>query len=146
MTRKSLLTASIVVAGTVLLLWMSPVGSFVISGYQIKRHKEHLKNGIDHAAVRAACVGLLKANESKLVASATQPDSGQVILYGSDPTIPTVLRDLPARRVVLTDTSVRIDCGGGGFEDHYGILFSTDSSADLDVSYIKLIDQLYYWH
>ena len=50
-----------------------------------------------------------------------------------------------ARFVVLTDTSVNIDCGGGGFEDHYGIMYSTDSF-DLPKSYIKLMEQLYFWH
>ena len=96
--------------------------------------------------MRAACVALLKANEGKLAAAATQPGGSWIDLNPSDPAIPPVLRDLPARHVVLTDTSIRIDCGGGGFEDHYGILFSTDASAGRGVQYVKLIDQLYFWH
>ena len=146
MTRRSLLTVSIILFGAIALLVLSPVGSFIFSGYQINRHKEHLKTGIDHAAVRAACTELLKTYQDKYAATTTQPGEWSVVLNQGDPTIPLVLRDLPAHRILLSDMGVRIDCGGGGFEDHYGILFSTDSSSDRDAGKLKLIDHLYFWH
>jgi hypothetical protein len=140
------MTAILVLFGAIALLWLSPVGAFIISDYQIKRHKEHLKNGIDRVAVRAACAELLRTYQEKRATTTTQPDEWSVKLEQRDPTIPPVLRDLPARLILLTDRGVRIDCGGGGFEDHYGILFSVDSSTDGNVANMKLIDHLYFWY
>lgn len=146
MTRRSLLTTAIILFSAIVLLLISPVGSFFFSEYKTNSHKEHLKHGIDHAAVLAACAELLKTYQDKHAATTTQPDELWVILNQGDPIIPPVLRELPARRILLSDMGVRIDCGGGGFVDHYGILYSPDASPDRDVSKVKLIDHLYFWH